>query len=161
MDHEEIFLNDAKARAYERLRKQHAPAAQRLEQLFRRQITAVGFSAHRLLDVLDISHRDDVSLHYLPGRVVFVRANADRDARPHIETLNDLLTRGGTVILEGKVLPALSGHEHVIRIFTPLFPRNYPETNPDDAVAVAAYKRAVDRWAKKYCDLVKVIAEAL
>ena len=161
MDREEIFLKHAKTRAYERLRKRHAASAERIDQLFRRQVTCVGFSAHVLLDGLEIPHRHGGSVHFLPGRVVFVGANTAESELPQLEALHDLLDRGGTVIVEGKALPDLREGERVIRTFSPLFPRSYPETNADDAATAAAYTRVVDRWAKKYLDLVKAIADAL
>lgn len=160
MDGKEVFLRQVLERVRARLRKRNVQAIDRLEQVFRRNVTAFGYSARGLLEALEVPHRQYVSTDYLPGRVVVIDAQTDETELPSIEVINDLLARGGTVIVEGRALAVLSDQPRVLRVAKPFLPNTYPEQKGDEGSEKNAYTRAVDRWAKKYCDIAEAIANA-
>jgi hypothetical protein len=152
----EAFARRASELAWAKLRSARRRAATRLEHAFRRNITAFGWDAQRVLERLGVPHRAYVSADWLPnGVVVLAPASWDKDL-PSAGVVGDLLDRGGTAILGGDALRELDGRERVVRVAAPFDPAKDPR-----AEAAPFDEEALEAWAQRLVDLAEHIANAL
>jgi hypothetical protein len=152
----EAFARRASELALSRIRSERPHVAARLDHAFRRNITAFGYDAQRVLERLDVPHRSYASADYLPGRVVVIAAASwDKDI-PGAEAVSALLDRGGTAVIAGDTLAELDGRERVVRVEAPFDPTRDPraEAAPFDEEALAS-------WARKLAEIAEHIANAL